>query len=203
MATIAPVVPYRLCVKLSALVLTARQPLIGSAIPRRAVLTNPYKSLPVSRHLQVPVHKTGAIRSFSTGANVISLYETTFKSNDQKTWTFKFGCCVLGAGATVAIAFNISDPLYASTSPATDVADKKDVLSKLDPVTLMHTTQHLKSLPFVDLLRLYCVYLASSSSTLVSAGPSILSKLEWTRDNIPILGGVIWEAFAFVSSVVF
>lgn len=50
------------------------------------------------------------------------------------------------------------------------------------------------------LFKQYVVFLGSSQQALVEAGPWMLKKLEWTRENVPVLGSAVWALFTIVSA---
>lgn len=75
----------------------------------------------------------------------------------------------------------------------------RDPLSILDPQELSSSSAHLVDLPISQLIRAYIVFLASSSPTLVDLAPPTIEKLEWARDNVPLLGKPLWSLLVFVS----
>ncbi|GAA6006171.1 hypothetical protein JCM11491_002059 [Sporobolomyces phaffii] len=81
----------------------------------------------------------------------------------------------------------VSPPSYNSADP----------LSALDPSALSRTTAHLTGQSLGDLCRQWVVFAISEQSALVQAGPWMLGKIEWTRDNVPLLGSAVWAVFAF------
>lgn len=99
-------------------------------------------------------------------------------------------------GTTAYIATRSSaEPVQASTAA---VLDPNDPLSALSPQMLHQATAHLQLVGLADLVRQYVVYLGSSQAALVEAGPWMLQKLEWARDNVPVLGTAVWGFFAIV-----
>lgn len=106
---------------------------------------------------------------------------------------------LLGSAAYVATTRD-AEPLQASTAATLDL-DPNDPLSALYPHILHASTSHLDALSLGTLIQTYIVYLGSSQSALVQAGPWMLHKLEWTRDNVPIVGPVVWSLFAMVSGL--
>lgn len=105
---------------------------------------------------------------------------------------------LLGTTVYVAVTRD-SEPLQASTA-ATLQLDPNDPLSALYPHILHAATSHLEELPLSDLIKSYIVYLGSSQSAVVEAGPWMLHKLEWARDNVPLVGTAVWSLFALVST---
>jgi hypothetical protein len=59
--------------------------------------------------------------------------------------------------------------------------------------TSLSSTSHLEALPLGRLYAAYVVYLLSSSEWLVANGNTIFDGFSWTKDHIPILGGLIWK----------
>lgn len=112
------------------------------------------------------------------------------------------GSRLVAAGLAFAAGsvFLVAQSQSTDPSPLPAAAlDGSDPLSALSPHVLMSATSHLSTLSVTDLCRQYVVYLASSQSALVSSGPWILKQLEWTRDNVPGVGAVVWGIFAIVS----
>ncbi|KAK4699771.1 proline dehydrogenase, partial [Phenoliferia sp. Uapishka_3] len=103
------------------------------------------------------------------------------------------GALILAAGSALAVSQSNSDSSTSTLPPP--AVDSSDPLSALTPHILMSATSHLGKLSVADLCRQYIVYLASSQSSLVSSGPWILKQLEWTRDNVPVVGSVVWGIF--------
>lgn len=118
-----------------------------------------------------------------------------FKSYPRMTMA---AAALLGGAAYIA-ATRDAEPLQASTAATLDL-DPNDPLSALYPHILHASTSHLDDLPLGTLIKTYIVYLGSSQSALVEAGPWMLQKLEWARDNVPIVGNTLWSAFAVVSA---
>ena len=74
------------------------------------------------------------------------------------------------------------------------------MLAPLRPAALAKTNEHLQSASISDLLRLYIVYFASGQPLLVSTAPTVIAVLESVRD-VPLVGPAIWNAFAWVRSI--
>lgn len=118
-----------------------------------------------------------------------------FRSSSKMAMT---AAALLGT-ATYVVATGDAEPLQASTAATLDL-DPNDPLSALYPHILHASTSHLDDLSLATLIKTYIVYLGSSQSALVEAGPWMLHKLEWARDNVPIVGTVAWSIFATVST---
>jgi len=82
------------------------------------------------------------------------------------------------------------------SSPNRSPSELRDPLAALNPRTLATATGHLQQAALIDLVRQYVVYLASGSPALVSSGPWMLKQLDWARQNVPVLGELIWSIFA-------
>ncbi|KAK4052435.1 proline dehydrogenase [Microbotryomycetes sp. JL201] len=105
----------------------------------------------------------------------------------------------LGAGgAALVTAFNLTtrDPVHSQEHYQHVAYDPSDPLSALSPHVLHNSTNHLTEASLSSLVRQYLVYLGSGLPGVVEAGPWILNKLEWTRDNVPIIGPVVWSFFS-------
>ncbi|SGY62267.1 BQ5605_C007g04671 [Microbotryum silenes-dioicae] len=72
-----------------------------------------------------------------------------------------------------------------------------DPLSLLSPAELHASTSHLDEVSLKQLLRQYVVYLGFEQAALVQAGPWILKQLEALRDNVPLVGPMMWSIFRF------
>jgi proline dehydrogenase len=103
---------------------------------------------------------------------------------------------LLGTSAYIATRPS-AEPVEASTAA---LLDPNDPLSALTPQALHQATAHLQLVGLGDLLRQYVVYLGSSQAALVESGPWVLKKVEWARDNVPVLGSAVWGFFSIVSS---
>ncbi|KAI5479221.1 proline dehydrogenase [Pseudohyphozyma bogoriensis] len=101
------------------------------------------------------------------------------------------------AGGATLLASRTSQPLQAQ-SPPSPALDLDDPLSRLSPQLLATATSHLTALSLSDLVRQYVVYFGSSQGYLVEAGPWILDKLQWAKENVPLLGSAVWGTFAVV-----
>ncbi|GAA5849323.1 hypothetical protein JCM5353_006738, partial [Sporobolomyces roseus] len=95
------------------------------------------------------------------------------------------GAYLVASSTLESVPTPLSPPSYNSNDP----------LSSLDPSSLQRTTAHLTGQRISDLVRQWVVFAVSEQSTLVSAGPWIMGKIEWTRDNVPILGSAVWAVF--------
>ncbi|GAA6038387.1 hypothetical protein JCM8097_007623 [Rhodosporidiobolus ruineniae] len=105
-----------------------------------------------------------------------------------------------GAGSTAESPFHAGTTNAASSSSSSSAVPSKlnlkDPLSTLDPALLSRTTAHLTSASLPDLLRAWLVYAVSGQSLLVESAPWIVGKLQWAKDNVPILGEAVWSIFA-------
>ena len=95
-------------------------------------------------------------------------------------------------------ALRSPEPLHASTAP---LANVDDPLYALSPAVLCGSTSHLAQASLGKLVKQYVVFLGSSQQALVEAGPWLLKKLEWTRENVPVLGSAVWALFTIVSAL--
>ncbi|GAA5931545.1 hypothetical protein JCM1841_005543 [Sporobolomyces salmonicolor] len=75
--------------------------------------------------------------------------------------------------------------------------NRNDPLSVLDPAILAHTNLHLTRQSLSDLVREWVVFAVSEQPALVEAGPWIIGKIQWTKDNVPLLGPAVWAVFVF------
>ncbi|GAA5967110.1 hypothetical protein JCM21900_001891 [Sporobolomyces salmonicolor] len=75
--------------------------------------------------------------------------------------------------------------------------NRNDPLSVLDPAILAHTNLHLTRQSLPNLVREWVVFAVSEQSALVEAGPWIIRKIQWTKDNVPLLGPAVWAVFVF------
>lgn len=103
---------------------------------------------------------------------------------------------VAGTGFTIASAGASAVDLQAAKGPPPQGVDGP--LSKLDPGRLATCDSNLKSLSFGQLFRSYSVYLACGSSLLVNIAPTIVDTLESMRDNVPLIGPLVWHPFIFL-----
>ncbi|KAM0790638.1 hypothetical protein ACM66B_004499 [Microbotryomycetes sp. NB124-2] len=117
------------------------------------------------------------------------------KSSASRSWSSVIGLGV--GGATLVTAFNLTtrEPVQSQEHHHASY-DPSDPLSALSPHVLHKSTNHLTEASLSSLVRQYFVYLGSGLPGVVQAGPWILNKLEWTRDNVPILGPVVWSFFS-------
>ncbi|KAK4057046.1 proline dehydrogenase [Microbotryomycetes sp. JL221] len=121
---------------------------------------------------------------------------SSVKSTTLAPRSFKWIAIGLG-GATLVTAFNLTTqrPVQ-SQEHAQHMFDPSDPLSALNPHSLHSSTNHLRQSSLSSLVRQYFVYLGSGLPGVVQAGPWILNKFEWTRDNVPIIGPVVWSLFS-------
>ncbi|GAA5944616.1 proline dehydrogenase [Sporobolomyces koalae] len=114
----------------------------------------------------------------------------------RRTLGYVVGGLAVAGGATWLVSSrgeNEGTPLaQLAASPATN-----DPLSALNPDRLTRTTAHLTTQAVSELVRQWVVFAVSEQSALVEAGPWILGKIEWTRDNVPLLGSAVWAVFSF------
>ena len=89
------------------------------------------------------------------------------------------------------------EPIQAETAISANHHDDSDPLSRLRSLS---ATSHLDFVDWKSLARSYVVWLGSSQSSLVAAGPAMISKLEWAREHVPLLGEVVWRTFCFVGT---
>ncbi|KAL8283628.1 hypothetical protein RQP46_005423 [Phenoliferia psychrophenolica] len=105
-------------------------------------------------------------------------------------------------GVTLTGVLALAYPFASASAPphavATDADVDVDPLSRLQPQALTSRTEHLQGLGFKDLCRLYVVYLGSSQDVLVAHAPAMLKRLEWVRDEVPVVGGLVWAGFELV-----
>jgi hypothetical protein len=139
-------------------------------------------------------------RAFKSSAAVRSqLLRPSAHRASGKTYSALPRLVTIGAltgGAAVYLSLRESTPLLADT--AFVQLDPTDPLSALAPQVLGSVTDHLAVLPVADLLKQYIVYLSSSQPIIVNSGPWILEKLEWTKNNVPLVGDAVWSLFTFV-----
>lgn len=100
----------------------------------------------------------------------------------------------------LGVGLGASSLLGAGSLLLADTSRDGDVLAPLRPAALAKTNEHLQSASISDLLRLYIVYFASGQPLLVSTAPTVIAVLESVRD-VPLVGPAIWNAFAWVRSI--
>ncbi|GAA5912682.1 proline dehydrogenase [Sporobolomyces salmoneus] len=132
-------------------------------------------------------------RPSSTTYHFESTASTSHPSTRTKALRYAgIGTLALGAGGIYLANTSSGLPLLPPPS-----YNSSDPLSCLDPSALSRTTAHLSGQTISDLCRQWIVFAISEQTTLVQAGPWMMAKIEWTRDNVPVLGKVVWEVFAF------
>lgn len=147
-----------------------------------------------SKICRIPLGRIGQQKSLST--QTISQSYSRQSQSTKRGLGYSVGALAL-AGSAYLVASSSLESVPTPLSPPS--FNSNDPLSSLDPSALQRTTAHLTGQRISDLLRQWVVFAVSEQSTLVSAGPWIMGKIEWTRDNVPILGSAVWAVFAFVS----
>lgn len=162
-----------------------------------------------------PSRIPSAVRNQLIARTYSAAASTSAPSSSKSYSKFILAGVAVAAGSTLflstrspvlAEAVQISEPTSLSTSIASfqttkssDRPASSDVLSALRPEVLTDAHAHLEKADVTDLVKQYVVYLLSEQSYLVERGPWMLKQLEWTRDNVPVLGSLVWSAFSFVS----
>ncbi|BGP18563.1 hypothetical protein JCM10213_003028 [Rhodosporidiobolus nylandii] len=103
---------------------------------------------------------------------------------------FAAGGAVLAGAAYAASSSSDEAPLLPPS------LNPNDPLSALDPSQLARTTAHLTGVSLPDLLRQWVVYAVSGQPLLVESAPWIVGKLQWAKDNVPLVGPAVWAIFA-------
>ncbi|SCV71581.1 BQ2448_3169 [Microbotryum intermedium] len=102
------------------------------------------------------------------------------------------------AAVALATAYRQSTaPSNATHDSSIFASSSRDPLSLLSPAELHASTSHLDEASLKQLLRQYVVYLGSEQAALVQVGPLILKQLEALRDNVPLVGPMVWSIFRF------
>lgn len=130
------------------------------------------------------------VRKFSTRS---SLKRPFYQRRGVQTAT---SVLLFTGGATGVLLSNPPEP----ASPLQD-DNIKGPVDLLSAEHLRNSTAHLHHLSALDLLRSWLTYTLCTSSTLVSAGPSVVKTLEQLRDNVPLVGPLTWYIFCGVSGV--
>ncbi|GAA6003875.1 hypothetical protein JCM10207_006447 [Rhodosporidiobolus poonsookiae] len=149
----------------------------------RSVARNAAK--PRRLHSSRPPHNTHTLSSSPSSAQQGS--SASFVS--RRNVAIAAGAAVLAGTAYTASRSEDIPLLPASVNP-------NDPLSALDPALLSRTTAHLTGASLPDLLRQYVVYAVSGQPLLVESAPWIVGKLQWAKDNVPLLGPAVWAVFA-------
>lgn len=155
--------------------------LARSQLPRNAVK-------PRRLHFSPPPHNTHTISSSSSSSHSSS--SSSFAS--KRTIAAVAGATLLAGTAFAASSSSDDLPLLPPS------VNPNDPLSSLDPAVLGRTTAHLTGATLSDLVRQWIVYGVSGQPLLVSSAPWIVGKLQWAKDNVPILGSAVWAVFALV-----
>ncbi|GAA6063392.1 hypothetical protein JCM10212_002963 [Sporobolomyces blumeae] len=144
------------------------------------------------RGLLKPQPRRARLSTHSISAS--SSHHSTRNAPNRRTLAYAAGAFALVGGTYLASSAE-SDSSSAPLLPPS--FNSSDPLSALDPSALARTSVHLTSSSLSDLVRQWVVFAVSEQSKLVEAGPWIMGKVEWTRDNVPILGQAVWAVFAF------
>ncbi|GAA5912722.1 hypothetical protein JCM6882_005771 [Rhodosporidiobolus microsporus] len=138
-------------------------------------------------HSSQPPHNTHTLCSGPSATQQGS--SSAFRSN--KTLALAAGATVLAGTAFAASSSSDDIPLLPPS------VNPNDPLSALEPSLLGRTTAHLTNVALPDLLRQWVVYAVSGQALLVESSPFIVGKLQWFKDNVPVLGDAVWAVFAF------
>lgn len=109
-----------------------------------------------------------------------------------------YGSLVAVAGLTLVSSSNTTASVEAAKLSQTIPARSGDPLTKLDATSLASSVSHLDKLSISQLIRPYLVFLSCSSPLLIRIAPATIEALENVRDNVPILGQLLWQPFIFV-----
>ncbi|GAA5969405.1 hypothetical protein JCM11641_008106 [Rhodosporidiobolus odoratus] len=136
-------------------------------------------------HSSQPPHHTHTVSSPPSSAH---------KASESKRRTRNLA---VAAGAAV-----LAGTAYSTSRVSEDdfllppSVNANDPLSALDPALLARTTAHLTGATLSDLFRQWVVYAVSGQPLLVESAPWIVGKLQWAKDNVPVLGSAVWAIFA-------